>query len=196
MANRKVPALLLGSLLLSAIASAEMIPVPGSDLTFEANIVRTIGEQEGVKLRCTGVALREKTWLNVYAIGSYVVEDTTIKTAGELVAADIPKALLLKINRKVKGRKMARAFEKGINANYPKGTFENELKAFRRFFDENPVKKGDEVWFIHVPGKGVWCVKNKNEMQITSLGFSRAIWNIYFGDRHVKKLKEALILRL
>ena len=189
----------LGAALLAPLAAfaVEQVGVDGSDHKFDSTITETIGGQQ-VQMDLTGTALREKAWFNVYAIGSYVQQGATVKTAEELAAADIPKSLHLVMERGVGGKKMAGAFAEAIEANYPEPQFAEELKAFHAYFEGGSVEENDAITFINEPGVGVWCkVAAKEPLQIKNPKFSKAIWDIYFGKENIgSEIKTNLSSRL
>jgi hypothetical protein len=189
---------LLGALaLVPSGVRAELIGVDGSDTKFESTLTDTIGGQQ-VTLDLTGTALREKAWFNVYAIGSYLQQGATVKTAEELASADAPKKLHLIMERGVDGKKMASAFREAIEANYSAKDFEAELKEFEAYFMANPVEKGDHISFVHEPGVGVVCkVASKEAITIKSLKFAQAVWDIYLGKKNIGEgIKSGLTSRL
>ncbi len=165
--------------------AAQEIAVDGSDITFPASVTLKVGGED-VNLRCTGTALREKAWINVYGIASYLAREAMVKNAHELAAADVPKALHLIMERKVGGKKMFSAFKEAILLNYKETEFTAELKQFQDYFTPRTLKTADHVWFIHVPGVGVSCkIANHEPMEIKNVKFSRAIWDIYLGKQNI-----------
>ena len=192
-------AILLGVSLLipTAFASAgKQVAVPGSDVTFDAAIKKKIAG-ETVTLVLTGTALREKFWLNVYAIGSYVEKGTRVNGPEALAAADVPKKLHLVLERDVEGDSMADALKESVLANHPK-QFTKELKTMCNYVRANPVNQGDHVWFTHLPGEGLICkISHEPEVTIKSVAFARAVWEIYFGKKNIGvAIKKGLSSRL
>lgn len=176
---------------------AEPVDVDGSDLKFESTVTDTIGGQQ-VTLDLTGTALREKAWVNVYAIGSYVQQGAALKTGDELAAADVPKKLHLVMERGVGGKKMGDAFQEAIEANYTAAEFEAELKAFQDYFAANSVEAADSISFVNEPGVGLVCKVGKAEaITIKNPKFSKAVWDIYFGKNNIgDAIKTGLSSRL
>jgi chalcone isomerase-like protein len=179
----------IGCVLAALSAHADPIPVPGSTIQFDSEIERNFDEKP-VKLRCTGVGLRERFFIdiNAYAIASYIPQDAKIKSASELASADIPKVLHIKVERGFKGKKIADAFEKAILANYPRDRFKAELQGFKNFFLELRVEKNEDAWFTNIPGRGLRLnLGSSNEMQIPNVAFSKAVWDIYFGAHPISE---------
>lgn len=163
----------------------QQVAVEGSDVRFDEVIDRPIGGKS-VRLGLTGTALREKFFLNVYAIASYVEKEAKIRSAEELAAADLPKALHLVMERDIDSKDMAAAIRDSINANYPEPQFEAERKILFDYVAANPIKKGDHVWLTHLPSVGIsWKIGQKSEILIRSVKFSKAIWDIYFGENNL-----------
>ena len=73
-----------------AAVAAELIGLPGSSATYPVEVDAKAGGQP-VTMTLTGVAMRKKLVFNVYAIGSYIEKGATVKTAEDLVAADVPE---------------------------------------------------------------------------------------------------------
>lgn len=178
---------------------AEQVEVAGSAIKYDSEITTKVGDKE-VTMVATGAALRERFFVNVYAIASYVHKGATIKSADELAEADIPKQLHLILERDIEGEKMASAVNDSITANYSPDEFKEELKAFLDFIKADDIAKGDEVRITHVPGKGIDCVilgKKPRAIQIHNVKFSRAVWDIYFGKRNLgPSIKRGLVSRL
>lgn len=183
--------------LVAAPAQAQTVPVPGSDNSFKAEVTRQIGKEKDVALKLTGVALREKAWFNVYAMGSYIAKASKVKTAEDLAKADEPKMLELLMEREVDGEDMASAFRDAIRANYPKG-FDAELKKIDAYFKPKTVKPGDRIKFVHIPGSGVRCeVSGQKALFFEGVKFSKVIWDMYLGKENVSEdIKEGLVSRL
>lgn len=189
-----VLALGIGSLALAE----ERAPVAGSNLTFPKRVIRDIGEKE-VPLVLTGTGLREKYFVNVYAVGSYIAADTDVKSAMQLASADIPKMLHLVFERNVDGAEMVDGLTTGITYNYSKSEFSKELAALGNYMRANPLRKGDEVWIVHVPGFGlsVKITGRDQSVDIKSMKFSRAVWDIYVGPKNLgRHIKDGLTSRL
>jgi chalcone isomerase-like protein len=189
----------LGAALLAPLAvyAVEQVGVDGSDRKFDSTITETIGGQQ-VTMDLTGTALREKAWINVYAIGSYIQQGAAVHNADELAAADVPKSLHLVMERGVGGKKMGSAFSEAIEANYPEPAFAEELKAFQTYFEAHSVEENDPITFTNEPGVGVLCkVAAAEPLEIKNPKFSKAIWDIYLGKNNIGEgVKKGLTSRL
>src|SRR5690606_29481571 len=124
---------------------------------YDSEITTKVGDEE-VTMVVTGTALREKFFVNVYAIASYIRKGEAVKNADELAGADVPKQLHLILERDIEGEKMASAVNESITANHSGDEFKEELKAFLDFIRADDIAKGDQVRITHVPGKGIECI--------------------------------------
>lgn len=177
--------------------ATELVGVRGSNTHFTSTMGITIDDKP-VALVLTGVGLREKFFLNIYAIGSYVLEGAVVRTAEELAAIEQPKQLHLVMERDVDGRDLAEAFIVAIRQNYPVPNFTAEVDQLSEKLRELDLKKGDHIYLTHLPGVGLRCnVVNKGEFTIDTPAFSRAVWDIYLGKNNVGEgLKKSLVSRL
>ncbi|MFO0946544.1 MAG: chalcone isomerase family protein [Planctomycetota bacterium] len=182
----------------SLAQAEERVGVAGSDVTFPKAVSRVVGDKE-TKLVVTGTGLREKYYVNVYAVGSYIAADTDVKSATQLASADIPKMLHLIFERDVDGGEMVDGLTTGITYNYSKSEFSRELAALGNYMKANPLRKGDQVWIVHVPGYGlsVQISGRDQPVNIKSMKFSRAVWDIYVGPKNLgRHIKDGLTSRL
>jgi hypothetical protein len=177
--------------------AAELVAVNGSSTRFATAIEGRIGDAP-VTLVLTGRALRQKSVFNVYAVGSYVQQGAGVRTAEELAAIDRPKQLHLVMERDIPGEKMAEAFAEAIRLNYPAPAFLAELESFTRMLGSRTIQKGDQIRITHIPRVGVHCrVVGKGELLIRDLRFSRAVWDIYLGEKNLgESMKRGLVSRL
>jgi hypothetical protein len=180
----------------AAIGATEVVGVRGSNTQFTTTMGITVGDKP-VQLTLTGVALRQKFFINVYAIGSYVLEGASVHTAEELAALDQPKQLHLVMERDVGGKDIAEAFLIAIRQNYPTD-FEAEVDRLTQMMRAIDFKKGDHIYLTHLPGVGLRCnVINKGDFTIENAQFSRAVWDIYLGKNNVGEgIKKGLTSRL
>lgn len=182
---------------LARVSAVELVGVHGSSTQFTTTMDITIGDKP-FHLVLTGVALRQKFFFNVYAIGSYVLDGAAVHTAEELAALDQPKQLHLVMERDVQGGDIAEAFLVAIRQNYPTPAFNEEVNRFVEIIREIDFKKGDHVYLTHQPGLGLRClVVGKGDFTIDNPDFSRAIWDIYLGKSNVgEAIKKGLVSRL
>src|SRR5262245_57545023 len=119
--------LLMLALLVSArVHASDMVGVPGSNAAYPTTIDAVVAGKT-VKLNLTGTALRTKVIVNVYAIGSYVQNGVSVRTAEELAAADCAKRLHLVMERTVDGKDLGEAFRSAIRLNHPEPEFTDEV---------------------------------------------------------------------
>lgn len=176
---------------------AELVGISGSYTRFATAIEGRIGGAP-VKMVLTGGALRQKAIFNVYTVGSYVQAGAGVRSAGELAALDGPKQLHLVMERDIPGTKMAETFAAAIRQSHPAPTFTPELDALARLLRDRTIKKGEHIWLTHVPQVGVHChVVGQGEHLIKNVRFSRAVWDIYLGEKNVgEAIKRNLVSRL
>ncbi len=177
--------------------AAEVVGVPGSGTQYSTP-VETVSDGKPVRLVLTGTALRQKFFLNVYAIGSYIQEGVSVRTAEELTASDSPKRLHLIMERAVAGKDMAEAFRAAIRLNYPEPAFAAEVNALAQQLQNHTAEKGDQILFTHIPEVGLHCnLIGKTDFTIKNVQFSRAVWNIYLGKNNLgEAIKKGLVSRL
>ncbi len=195
-AIRTLAVALLG-LASAAAHAADLAPVAGSSTQFPIAVDATV-DGKPVRLSLTGAALRQKYFINVYAVASYVQEGAKPRTAGELAAADCPKRLELVMERTVEGKEMAEAFRAAIRQNYPESAFGPEVGDLVQFLQGQEAQKGDHVVLTHVPGVGLHCeLGGRADVLIKSPQFSRAVWDIYLGKNNLgEEIRKGLVSRL
>jgi hypothetical protein len=181
----------------TAALSAELVGVRGSSTQFTTTMDWTVNDKP-VKLVLTGAALREKYWLNVYALASYIEEGSGVRNAEELAAADKPKQLHLVMERSVSGADMAESFLTAIRANHPAGEFDDEVNLLLEKLRGDTARKGDHIYLTHMPGVGLEVkVAGRLEFVIRNTDFHRAIWDIYLGRNNLGDgIKRGLVSRL
>ncbi|NBR04146.1 MAG: hypothetical protein EBT92_00065 [Planctomycetes bacterium] len=177
--------------------AAETVSLSGSGVRF-STVTEYIANAKSTKMALTGVAMRSKFLVNVYAIASYVQEGTKPKSSDEIINADIYKQLNLVMERQVDGREMASSFKASVLLNHKEEEFPEELTLLNNLFKEIKVVKGDQVKLTHLPGIGIHCqVVDKIEVTIKSVAFSKAIWEIYFGKNNLgDAIKKGLLSKL
>lgn len=177
--------------------TAETVSLSGSGVRFSTT-TEYLANAKSNKMTLTGVAMRSKFLVNVYAIASYVQEGVKPKSSDELINADIYKQLNLVMERQVDGREMAASFKASVLLNHKEEEFPEELTLLHDLFKEIKVVKGDQVKLTHLPGIGIHCqVVDKIEVTIKSVAFSKAIWEIYFGKNNLgDSIKKGLLSKL
>ncbi|MCI0465123.1 MAG: chalcone isomerase family protein [Gemmataceae bacterium] len=189
--------LMLAGLFGSAVLASDFVGVSGSTTQFATTLESQIADKP-VKLVLTGVAMRKKVIINVYAIGSYVRTGAAVQTAEELAMADTAKQLHLVMEREVDSKDMAAAFQEAVRRNYPAPEFAHELNTLAEFIQATTVKKGDHVWLTHLPGVGLHVrLAGKTEILIKNVRFANAVWEIYLGKNNLgPAIKQGLTSRL
>jgi hypothetical protein len=176
---------------------AETVSLSGSGVRFSTTIdYATNGKT--TKLSLTGVAMRSKFLVNVYAIANYVQDGVKLKSSDEIINADVYKQLNLVMERQVDGRDMASNFRNSVLLNHKEEEFPEELTLLDNLFKETKVVKGDQVKLTHIPGVGIHCmVVDKIEITIKNTNFSKAIWEIYLGKNNLGDgIKKGLVSKL
>lgn len=188
--------ILAWAILIAGAASAADSVVVGSAEYAPTATIASGGK--AVKLTLTGAAMRQKVFVNVYAVASYVQEGAAVRGADDVAAADVPKQLQLVMQRDVAGKDMAEAFRGAIRLNYAEPTFQAEVETLVRMLRDSTVRKGDLIVLTHLPGVGLQVnVAGKNEFVVKNAKFSRAVWDIYLGPNNLgESIKKGLVSRL
>ena len=189
--------LLTGAILTSGVRAAEQVGVQGSETTFPGEVEASVTGRT-VHLTVTGTALRAKRGVHAYAIAGYVQKGADVHSAEELAQADIPKRLHLVMERAVDGKGLAQAFRAAVRLNHAEPAFEAEIKSLEHYMRNMSARKGEHLMMTHLPGIGLHIrVVGKVDFVIRSVGFSRAIWDIYLGEKNLgEPLKKGLTSRL
>ena len=177
--------------------ASEKVGVAGSSTQFSSRVETKVASRP-VTLRLTGTALRQKYWINVYSMASYVQEGIKVQTPAELAEADCVKQLHLVMERSVQGKDMAEAFRSSIRMNYPEPAFADEVNLLVRSLQNDAIGKGENVYLTHLPGVGLHInVSGKADFVIKNVRFSKAIWDIYLGKNNLgEAIKKGLVSRL
>jgi hypothetical protein len=196
MARSKVLAVGLVLACAAGAVAAELVGVHGSSTQFTTTMDWTVNDKS-VKMVLTGTALRQKFFVNVYAVAGYVEEGAGVKTAEELAAADCPKQLHLVMERTVAGPDMAEAFRSGIRQNYPAPAFADEITTLVDKLQSWTAVRGDHIYLTHLPGVGLQIKAGREEFVIRNPAFTRAVWDVYFGKNNIGEgIKKGLTSRL
>jgi hypothetical protein len=181
----------------AAAGAAGLAGVPGSAVQYPTAVEANVAGRP-VKLVLTGTALRQKLFVNVYAVGSYVQAGVAVRSAEGLAAADCAKRLHLVMERTVEGKDMAEAFRAAVRLNYAEPAFADEVTKLMQFLRNATARKGDQIFLTHVPGVGLHCsLAGKAEFLIKDVAFSRAVWDIYLGKNNLgEAIKKGLVSRL
>ncbi|MBY0233307.1 MAG: chalcone isomerase family protein [Gemmataceae bacterium] len=194
---RAACAVLASAALAGAVWAGEMVGVPGGTAQFVA-VMETMSGTTPMKLNLTGVAMRTKLILNIYAIGSYAQEGCKAKTAEELAAADCVKRLHLVMERTVDGKDLGEAFRSAVRLNHPEPEFKEEVNTLAQYMRTTSLRKGEHLYLTHAPGLGLHIsVAGKADFLIKNPKFSQAVWEIYLGKKNIgEQIKTGLASRL
>ncbi len=176
--------------------AGDTVGVNGSNVQYPTSKTATLGDKQ-FEQKLTGAAMRKKAIINVYTIGSFIVNEFKGTTPEDLASADVVKQLHLVMERDCNGGDMARAFETGIRNNYP-NEFNEELRKLTSLIAGHNVVKGDQVWITNIPGYGLhFNLVGKKQEYVPSVKFSKAVWEIYLGPKNVgEAVKKGLVSRL
>ncbi len=182
-----------------ALALASGLAVQAAVLWTEETdtIDARIGERQ-VKLMLTGSAVRTKSIFKIYTVDSYVEQSIKVRDARDMIETDEPKQLHLVMLRNITGPDMASAFEYQLRSNYPEPAFMEEVKTVANLLRGQTARKGEEIWFTHVPKVGFQCKSSGGMVHLVrNVEFSKAVWANYFGKNNVgENVKQALLSRL
>ena len=197
MVTRRLFAAALLALCGAWASAADMVGVSGSDVQYPTALQAKVGDKD-VKLVLTGTALRSKFVFSVYTIGSYLQEGVKARSGEELALVDSPKQLHLVMERDVDGKDMADAFHSAIRLNHRAPAFDKELGSLMDYMKMHPVKKGDHIHLMYLPGTGLHCnIVGKGEVKINNPAFGKAVWEIYLGKNNLgDSIKKGLTSRL
>lgn len=194
---RIVAAVIVGALAAVNAAAADPVPVKGSQVRFAPSVSVMIGDKP-TELAITGVGLRTKVGLNVYAIASYVQDGAGARTAEELARADSIRMLHLVMERNVEPDDFIDAFKSAIGKSYPMDRFAAEFMELTKAIGKTTAKKGDQVTLLYIPASGLRIqIVGKVDLTIKSPEFAQALWEIYLGPKPLdEKMKQSLSVRL
>jgi hypothetical protein len=182
MVERVLTAIMVFSFGLSAATVGEVV--------FENEIV-----VDGIRLKLNGAGIREKFWIDLYAVGLYLPKKEY--DAQKILAAKEPELLRLVIVSSFISDKMMR---KGIMEGFEKATgdhlapLKSRIAKFIEAFADK-IEKGDVFELYYRPGSGLLIVKNGKEVEtIEGDDFKRALFAIWLGKEPAQKsLKENLL---
>jgi hypothetical protein len=161
----------------------------------------TIEDQIGgraERLVLTGTAVRKKLGVALYRIAGYCDDDLQLKDVDALAAADVPKRLVLVMQRDIADWVLRRGFAEAFEANDPDGRFADHSRKLLDFLTAASVKEGDAIVLTHVPGSGVDCrLGDKPPLAIEDREFAHIVWKVFMGPKAVTpELRKGLGARL
>ncbi len=142
-----------------------------------------------------GAGVREKFWIDLYAIGAYALKK--YPTARAMKDADAPMLLrMVIVSSLITEEKMRSStiegFQRSLGADYPK--MAAKINKFMDLF-AGDIHKGEKIILAYTPRDGTVVYRGgKKKGAIPGLAFKRALWGIWLGDNPVNEsLKQALV---
>jgi hypothetical protein len=190
---RCVSGILIVAVCAQKTPAAEPVAVKGSTAKYPPSVSVALGGKS-VKLNLTGVGLRTKFGFGIYAIGSYLQDGASARTAQELMTTDAVRALHLIMDRDVEPRDFVDAFKTAIGKNHPADKFQNEFAQLMKEVGDRPLKKGDQIVLVASPETGVRImIVGKVDVTFKNAAFTEALWEVYLGARPLdEKIKKGL----
>ena len=151
----------------------------------------------GHTFQLQGAGVREKLWIDLYAIGTYALKK--YPSAEAMKNADEPMLLrLVIISSLITEEKMRHStiegFQKSLGKDYPK--MEAEIHRFINLF-AGDIHKGEKIILAYTPRSGTVIYRGgKKKGVIQGLDFKKALWGIWLGKNPASEsLKEELVGR-
>ena len=154
MFRRAVLALVVGAGTAATGMATEPVPVKGSSASYAPSVAVVVKDRE-VQLHLTGVGVRKRVGVAVYAVASYVQDGAMVRTAEDVVKADAVRMLHLVTERNVQPADFIGAFKSAVGKTYPEEQFAAEFKQLADAVGDKSAAKGDNVTLLYVPGAGV-----------------------------------------
>ncbi len=153
---------------------------------------QTFAETE---LKLNGAGLREMLWIDLYAGGLYLQNQS--KDPKTILDADETMSIKLNI---VSGFVTQKKMIKAVRDGFQKATFNNtksldeRINKFIKFFSE-PIVKNDIFDLVYIKGEGVKAYKNEKELGIIEgRDFKYALFKIWLGDEPASEsLKKGML---
>lgn len=145
-------------------------------------------------LPLNGLGLRKVAFFKVYVAGLYLPK--AARAEAEVVAPDVPKALILQFLRDVDRSRLTEAFREGFAKNTPAPT--PALQAsIDRFLGLLPdVKDGDRIVFSYYPERGAMLRVPGGSEVFPGKAFADAYLRVFVGDKPpTEALKHGLLGR-
>jgi len=194
MFRRAVVALVVGAVAAATGVAADPVPVKGTSAAYAPTVAVTANDK-AVSLNLTGVGLRTKIGISVYAVASYVQDGTRVKGAEDVLKADGVRLLHLVMQRTVQPTEFIGAFRAAVGKSYPDEKFAAEFTQLTNAVGENAAAKGDHVILLSVPGEGVRIQMGKKvDVMVKNPAFAQALWEVYLGAKPLDEgLKKGLV---
>lgn len=150
---------------------------------------------ENQALQLNGAGVRSKFFMDIYAAGLYLTENS--KEAATIIAADKSMALRLHITSGLlSSEKMEAATREGFEKSTGGKTeaLKSTIDAFIANFKEG-IKENDVFDFVYAPEVGVNVIKNGElKSNIKGLEFKQALFGIWLSEDSVQEdLKSGLL---
>jgi len=181
---------------LATSAPAVKKPMELDDI-FPVAVSTDIGGKKA-EMRLTGHAVRRAMRIRFYKIGSYCCETVSPTDVDKLAAADVPKQLLLVMERDISSAILERSFRETFEKNDPDKKFTAEIQTMLDYMTSSPLKKGEHVVITHLPNVGI-SVRGRNQdpIVVKNPAFATVVWNVYMGPLGVsEELRTGLGSRL
>jgi hypothetical protein len=197
MFRRAVIALVVGGVAALTAVADDPVPVSGSSVKYPRAVAVQVGDK-ATTLKLTGVGLRTRAFLNVYAVGSYLQDGAAVRSAEELARADAVRMLYLVMERTVDPADLLDAFKTAVGKTYPADKFAPEFAQVAAAIGTKSAQKGDHVSLLAVPGVGVRIqIVGKVDVTVRNTAFAQALWEIYVGPKPIDEdLKKGLVSQL
>lgn len=150
-------------------------------------------------LQATGTAIRNKYFLKIYEITSYLQFDSENQKINEqqIMQEDKAKQLTIKWIHNANAKQVQEGCEESCKKTFSKSQYTmliNEITTFINFFKLD-MKKGDEYSLRWLPGGHVEAIIHGHFAgSITNLEFAKCLWNVWFGPQSVVKRKDLVSL--
>jgi hypothetical protein len=161
------------------------VPAVALAVTVEGKNFEQTMAVEGETLKLVGAGLREKGWIDVYALGAYTESGSCNRN--KIIKAEEVKYLRFEMLRNVKGSKMASTIGAAFDDAIPPGAdpqLKSQRETFKGYFKDT-VKENQVMEFIYVPNAGVTITQDGKQLgpRLTGKPFQEVLWSIYFGSK-------------
>lgn len=175
-------------------ATVEVVEMVGP---FATKLDATIADRPAT-LKLTGTAFRKKFGIKFYQIAGYCCTKSSPKDVDALAALDVPKILILVLERDISENILRKSFELAFAANDPEKKFTAQADTFLNYVAAKPLKKGDKITITHLPGIGMQARVGDGEIcRVEDREFAHVVWKVYMGPQGVcPVLREGLGERL
>jgi Chalcone isomerase-like len=136
----------------------------------------------GTTLVLNGLGLRTKFAVKVYVAGLYLEQKSSDSSA--IIKADAYKRIVMQFLHSASGKQMADAFNESFKDNTPDAEKTMKADVDQLLGALEPVKKGDQMAFTYVPGRGTTLVINGTEkLTIAGSAFGQVLFSVWLGPK-------------